>query len=188
LFTYSLIIGVYLNNVRQQFICLQKYVFIEEYPPVIYPFFIEEMPDLLDLPDEMILAIFNQIKPEILLLSSIFGIGNTRLEQLALTKCHSLDLTFDYHHPVEGSPIERFYCDILPYISNNIRCLLLNLIHLLHTDTIVRNCIGEMIFNLTHLKIILCRYHPKSGKRFEIGKLFSQFEIVYSKNIFADQT
>ncbi|CAF3580053.1 unnamed protein product, partial [Rotaria sp. Silwood2] len=51
---------------------------------------------LLDLPDELILIIMNKIKPRMLLLSSIITIGNHRLEQLVLDKCHSIDLTFDY--------------------------------------------------------------------------------------------
>ncbi len=51
---------------------------------------------LLDLPDELILMIMNKVKPRVLLLCSIITIGNNRLEQLALDKCHSIDLTIDY--------------------------------------------------------------------------------------------
>lgn len=131
------------------------------------------MAELLDLPDKMILAIFNEVKPELFLLSSIIRIGNNRLKHLALTKCHSLDLTFDYYYyPFLGSPIERFYLSVLPNISNHIRSLSLYLRHLLHVDTIVRHYTGEMRFCLTHLKIILCRYHRRSGKCFQIGKGF----------------
>ena len=54
------------------------------------------MVELLDLPDELILAIMNKVKPRVLLLCSIIGIGNNRLEQLAIDNCHSFDLTFDY--------------------------------------------------------------------------------------------
>ncbi|CAF2862057.1 unnamed protein product [Rotaria sp. Silwood2] len=51
---------------------------------------------LLDLPDELILMIMNKVKPKVLLLCSIIALGNNRLEQLALEKCHSIDLTIDY--------------------------------------------------------------------------------------------
>ena len=144
-----------------------------------YSFFsIEEMPSLLDLPDEMILGIFNEVKPEVFLLSSMINIGNNRLEQLALTKCHSIDLTFDYYHPLDGSPLQRFYLFTLPHISNNIRSLSINLRHLIHLDTSVRNCIDEMIFSLTHLKIIFGLYHRRSGKCFTIGKFFVHQKLL----------
>lgn len=129
------------------------------------------MPELLDLPDEMILAIFNKIKPKIFLLSSMIGIGNSRLEHLALTKCHSLDLTFDFRHSLNGTPIQRFYF-MLHHISNHIRSLSLNLRHLILIHTVIRHYIGKMIFTLTHLKIILCCYHHHSAKSYEIGKHF----------------
>jgi hypothetical protein len=129
------------------------------------------MIELLDLPDEMILAIFNKVQPQIFLLCSMFNIGNSRLEQLALSKCHSIDLNFVYWHTPWYKPlVERFYFDIFPFISNNIQSLTLNLIHLLPIDTIIRHC-EKIIFSLTHLKIILCCFHHNSGKRFEIGKL-----------------
>ncbi|CAF3086960.1 unnamed protein product, partial [Rotaria socialis] len=50
---------------------------------------------LVDLPDELILMIMNKVKPKVSLLCSIIAIGNNRLEQLALDKCHSIDLTID---------------------------------------------------------------------------------------------
>ena len=51
---------------------------------------------LLDLPDELILAILKKVNPQVLLLCAMIDIGNNRLEQLAFDKCHSIDLTFDY--------------------------------------------------------------------------------------------
>jgi hypothetical protein len=132
------------------------------------------MTGLLDLPDEMILAIFNKVKPEIFSLFSMFDIGNNRLEQLALSKCHSIELNFNYSHTPYGSLFERFYLYILPNISNRIQSLSLNSIHLLHFDTIIRH-VDEIIFSLKHLKIVLCRFHRKSGERCEIGKVLFDF-------------
>ena len=166
--------NIYLPTVRRTCIKTMNYLSNKSTVSCIcYSFFlIEEMLELLDLPDEMILAIFNEIKPEIFLLSSIIGIGNNRLEHLALTNCYSLDLTFDYYHPLDATPVQRFYLFILPKISNHIRSLSLNLRHLIHVNTIVRYYINQMTFSLTHFKIILFRYHRGSGKCFEIGKLF----------------
>ncbi|CAF1433754.1 unnamed protein product [Rotaria sordida] len=137
------------------------------------------MTELLDLPDEMILAIFNKVKPQVFLLCSMIDIGNNRLEQLALSKCHSIDLTFNYGHSSYRSLIERFYFYILPYISNNIQSLSLNLIHLLHFDTILKYY-NEITFSLTHLKIILCRFHCKSGKQFKIGHVSRNDDHIIS--------
>ena len=58
-------------------------------------FCIENLVELLDLPDELILAIMNKIKPRAILLYSMIGIKNIRFEQLALDQCHSIDLTSD---------------------------------------------------------------------------------------------
>ena len=107
-----------------------------------YSFFSpEEMPGLLDLPDEMILAIFNQVKPEMIF--SMIGTGNTRLEQLALSKCHIIDFTLNSYHHQRGPAVGRFYLYVLPYISNHFQSLTLNLTYLLHVDTIVRSSIGK---------------------------------------------
>lgn len=138
------------------------------------------MPELLDLPDEMILSIFDQVKPHIFLLSSMIGIGNTRLEQLALSKCHTIDLTLNSYHNLSGPVVERFHCYVLPRISNDFQSVTLNLKYLLHIHTIMKHCIHEMMFSLTHLKIILCRFHYKSGKPFEIGKFF--FDYLFKRN------
>jgi len=81
------------------------------------------MIELLDLPDELILAIMNKVKLQALLLCSIIGIRNNRLEQLALEKCHSIDLTFDYYKAPHQQLMERFYSHVLPSIYNNIQSL-----------------------------------------------------------------
>jgi len=85
---------------------------------------------LVDLPDELILTIMNKVKPQVLLLCSIITIGNNRLKQLALDKCHSIDLTFDYFQSSRESLMQRFYLHVMPRISNNIQSLILNIQHL----------------------------------------------------------
>ncbi|CAF3606850.1 unnamed protein product [Rotaria sp. Silwood2] len=82
---------------------------------------------LLDLPDELILIIMNKIKPGVLLLTSIITIGNNRLKQLAIDKCHSIDLTFDYAESPYERLIQRFYSHIMPDIIDNIQSLTINI-------------------------------------------------------------
>ncbi|CAF3745416.1 unnamed protein product, partial [Rotaria sordida] len=82
---------------------------------------------LFDLPDELILIIRNKVKPRVLLLNSIITIGNTRLEQLAIDKCHSIDLTFDYVQSPYETLIQRFYSHIMPHIIDNIQSLTINI-------------------------------------------------------------
>ncbi|CAF1556751.1 unnamed protein product, partial [Rotaria sordida] len=49
----------------------------------------------------------NKIKPQVLLVCSTITVGNNRLEQVALDKCHSIDLTFDYFQSPHQSVIQR---------------------------------------------------------------------------------
>ncbi len=85
---------------------------------------------MVDLPDELILLIMNKVKPEVLLLCSIITVGNNRLEQLALDKCHSIDLTFDYCQSPYKSLIRRFYSHVMPRIIHNIQSLTFNIQHI----------------------------------------------------------
>jgi hypothetical protein len=79
-------------------------------------FCIENLVELLDLPDEIILAIMNKIKPRAILLYSMIGIKNIRLEQLALDQCHSIDLTSDYFVSWSDEMlIQKFISFTLPY-------------------------------------------------------------------------
>jgi hypothetical protein len=119
----------------------------------------------------MILAIMNKIKPQVLLLCSIIGIGNIRLEQLALNRCYSIDLIFDYLYSPYESLMDHFYCCILPRISNNIQSLALNIKHLSDFNSIVQKHSDEILFNLTHLKINLRYFHHKTGTPHVLGKL-----------------
>jgi hypothetical protein len=129
------------------------------------------MIELLDLPNELILAIMNKVKPRVLLLCSIIGIGNNRLEQLAIDKCRSIDLTLDYRQSRHEQLMERFYSHVLPYIYKNIQSLALTLHHLSDISTFAEeNCDGTFP-NLTHLKIMLPRKCHITGATFTLGKL-----------------
>jgi hypothetical protein len=115
----------------------------------------------------------NKAKPHVLLLCSIIGIDNNRLEQLALDKCQIIDLTFDYLQSPHDSLFERFYSHVMPRIFNNIQSLTLYIQHLPNIITSVeKNCDG--IFpNLTHLRILRCRRMPKTGTPYRLGKLLN---------------
>jgi hypothetical protein len=126
---------------------------------------------LIDLPDELIVLIMNKVKPRVLLLCSMITIGNHRLEALALDKCHSIDLTFDYFQSPYRHLLQRFYSDVLPCISNHIRSLTLNIEHIPNVSYFVeRNCNGTLP-NLTHLKIMMGRRHSMTGTPYTLGKL-----------------
>jgi len=126
---------------------------------------------LLDLPDEMILTIMNKIEYRAELLCSIIDIGNNRLEQLALDKCHSIDLTFDYVQSPHKPLIERFYSHIMPRICNNIQSLTLNFQHIHRIVAFVKKNCNETLPNLTHLKIMIGRRSSKTGTPYTLGKL-----------------
>jgi hypothetical protein len=129
------------------------------------------MTELFDLPDEMILNIMNKVEPQVLLLCSIIDIGNNRLEQLALDKCQSVDLTFDYLHSPHELVIERFYSYVLPCICNNIQSLAINLKHLLPIDKALEMHCDGILSNLTHLKISPVRFHHSIRTPAIISKL-----------------
>jgi hypothetical protein len=76
------------------------------------------MVELLDLLDELILEIMNKVEAQVLLLCSIIGIGNNRLEQLALNKCHSIDLTFDYYNSSHQPFLKRFYSHVFSVLRD----------------------------------------------------------------------
>jgi len=135
------------------------------------------MIELLDLPDELILAIMNKVKPRVLLLCSIVGIGNNRLEQLAIGNCHSIDLTFDYRQSSHEQLMERFYSHVLPRIYNNIQSLVFTFQHLLRISAFAEeNCDGTFP-NLTHLKMMIPRKCSITGTTFTLGKLNYSFRF-----------
>ncbi|CAF1315789.1 unnamed protein product [Rotaria sordida] len=133
---------------------------------------------LLDLPDELILNIMNKVKHHVLLLSSIITIGNNRLEQLALDKCHSIDLTFDYVQSPYETLIQQFYSDIMPHIVNNIQSLTLTIRHIPHIITFAEKNSNGTLPNLTHLKIMIGKQHDQTGTPYTVhrsSKLLSIF-------------
>lgn len=136
-------------------------------------FCIENLVKLLDLPDEMILAIMNKIKPRAILLNSMIGIKNIRLEQLALDQCHSIDLTYDYFDSSYEILIQQFISFTLPCIFNYIESLTINIVHIQDLDDITKtiydkNCLN----NLKHLKIMAGRSYCNTGEHFRTGKLY----------------
>ena len=127
----------------------------------------------MDLPDELILSIMNKANPRALLLCSMVGIGNSRLEQLAFDRCHSIDLTFDYRRAPHHSLMRRFYCNVMPRISQHIRSLTINLDQISSIKTFVDNNCNGTLPNLRHLKIMLGAKQNKTGISYTIRKLSS---------------
>ncbi|CAF2974481.1 unnamed protein product [Rotaria sp. Silwood2] len=127
------------------------------------------MIELADLPDEVILAIMNKVEYRAELLCSIIGIGNNRLEQLALDKCHSIDLTFDYFDSPYELLMQRFYSHVMPRIYYNIQSLTLNVHHIRHFVTYVNENYNGTLLNLTHLKLVFGKRCFKTGTPYTIG-------------------
>ncbi|CAF4473209.1 unnamed protein product [Rotaria sp. Silwood2] len=111
----------------------------------------------------------NKVKPKVLLLCSIITIGNSRLEELALDKCHLIDLTFDYFQSSHEIFIQRFYSHVMPRISNCIRSLILNIEHLPKMISFAENECNGFLPNLTHLKIILNKQSRETGTSYGLG-------------------
>ena len=131
----------------------------------------------------MILTIMNKVQHRVELLCSIIGIGNNRLEQLALDKCHELDLSFDYFDSPHETFFERFHLQVMPRICNNIQSLILNIEHVPDIVTFAKeNCVGTFP-NLTHLKIIIGKRCPKTGTPFTLGKLLFSILFKFCWNI-----
>jgi len=126
---------------------------------------------LVDLPDELILAIMERVNPQVLLLCSMINIGNNRLEELAFDRCHSIDLTFDYLRAPHELFLRRFYSDVMPRIGHDIQSLTINLHHIASIKTIVENNFSGTLPNLRHLKIMLGAKLSKKGVPYTIGKL-----------------
>jgi hypothetical protein len=130
------------------------------------------MVELLDLPDELILEIMNKVEAQVLLLCSIIGIGNNRLEQLALSKCHSIDLTFDYYNSSHQTFLKRFYSHVLPRIYNDIQSLVFPMQHLTRISNFAKTNSDGTFPNLKHLKIMIGKKCSRTGTPFILGKLY----------------
>ncbi len=131
----------------------------------------EGVVQLLDLPDELILAILKKVNPQVLLLCSMIDIGNPRSEQLAFDRCHSIDLTFDYPEAAHRSLMEQFYSHVMPRVCHDIQSLTINFYHILPMTTFIKkNCNGTLP-NLKHFKIIVGIRRSKTGIPYTIGNL-----------------
>ena len=136
-------------------------------------FSIENIVELLDLPDEMILSIINKIKPRPILLYSMIGIKNIRLEQLALDQCHSIDLlSGDFDSSYEMF-IQKFISFILPCIFNYIQSLTIDILHIRNLNHITKTIHNKnFLNNLKHLKIMVGHFHCNRKMPFRAGKLY----------------
>jgi hypothetical protein len=135
---------------------------------------IENLVELLDLPDELILTIMNKIKPQVILLYSMIGIKNIRLEQLALDQCHSIDLTYNDSDCSSEWIIENFIYDFLPSNFNYIESLTINVMYMKLIDNTIRHKYryNENCLNLKHLKLMGGRLHCDMDSQFRHGKLY----------------
>jgi hypothetical protein len=123
----------------------------------------------------MILAIMNKIKQRPILLYSMIGIKNIRLEQLALGQSHSIDLTSDYFdisYKYETF-IRKFISFTLPCIFNHIKSLTIDIVHISAFDYMTeemknKNCLN----NLKHLKIMAGRLNSHAGICFRRSNLY----------------
>ena len=118
----------------------------------------------------MILAIMSKVKPQALLLCSIISIGNHRLEQLAIDKCHSIDLSLVYPGLSHELLFGRFYSHVLPRICNTIQSMTISFLQLLRIDAAVKAIGDESLPNLRHLKISAGRRCINTGTPFTISK------------------
>ncbi|CAF1491474.1 unnamed protein product [Adineta ricciae] len=123
---------------------------------------------LLDLPDELILAIIKKVHPQVLLFCSMIDIDNNRLKQLAFDGCHSIDFTFDYINAPHRSLMKRFYSDVMPLIGNSIQSLTIDLHHIRPIDEYHQNTDNKTLKNLRHLKIMLGAKRSKTGVPYTI--------------------
>ncbi|CAF4407326.1 unnamed protein product [Rotaria sp. Silwood2] len=128
--------------------------------------------ELLNLPDEMILSIMNKVKPRELLLYSIIGIGNNRLEQLALDQCHSIDLTFDYCHSPHEIIIKQLISSTFVCIFNSIESLSINVKHLPRLVHMAKTIDDKNCLNLKYLKIMAGRFYSNTGTPYTIDSYY----------------
>jgi hypothetical protein len=128
----------------------------------------------------MILAIMNKIKHRPILLYSMIGIKNIRLEQLALGQCHSIDLTCDYFDTSYEYEkfIRKFILFTLPCIFNHIKSLTIDIIHVSALDGMTQRMKNKTCLNnLKHLKIMAGRLNCNTGIHFRTGNSFRSDEF-----------
>ncbi|CAF1230576.1 unnamed protein product [Rotaria magnacalcarata] len=139
---------------------------------------------LVDLPDELILMIMNKVKPKVSLLCSIIAIGNNRLEQLALDKCHSIDLTIDYFQSPYESLMTRFYTHVAYRIIDNIQSLTLNIRQIPDIVSYVEKNSNGILPNLIHLKIMIGRQSHRTGTPYTLDASSMEiYRVLHSESL-----
>ena len=128
------------------------------------------VPELLDLSDELILAIMKKVHPQVLFLCSMVDIGNDRLERLAFDTCHSFDLTCDYPSNSYKLVMKKLYFNVMPRIIHEIRSLRIKFHQISFVNTFVKKRGIGTPRNLTHLKIILGAKHGRTNIAYTLGK------------------
>ncbi|CAM4789020.1 unnamed protein product [Rotaria magnacalcarata] len=118
---------------------------------------------LLDLPNEILFRILKKLD-NMDVLYSLLGINNQRLDNIAQEKTFTTILNFvsmssnDDVCSISGQILNRFYCDILPRIHYNVKCLILesnSMEHILLAGN-YPNLTSFKLFNFN--KEILSRY------------------------------
>ncbi|CAF5096483.1 unnamed protein product, partial [Rotaria sp. Silwood1] len=114
---------------------------------------------------------------------SIFRIGHNHLEQLALDKCQSIDLPFDFTHSPYELLIQRFYPYVMPRIYYNIQSLTLSLQHILRIVNFANENRDGTLSNLTHLKIMFGKRCFETSAPCTLGNsLLIVFVVILRKN------
>ena len=115
---------------------------------------------LLDLPNEILLYILNKLN-NVDVLYSLFDINNERLDNITRQKIYSNILNFTSITD-KTTIIDRFCMDILPRISSNIKCLIVEPI------SMKRILLATHYPNLNELKIF--NFRPNSSLHYFTGK------------------
>ena len=122
----------------------------------------------LDLPNEILAHILSKLN-NIDVLYSLFDIKNERLDSITRQKIYSNILNFASIID-KTTIIDRFCMDILPQISSNIKCLIVE------PTSMERILLASHYPNLNELKI--CNFRPKSS----LHNLTGRKKFVLMKN------
>ena len=115
---------------------------------------------LFDLPNEILLYILNKLN-NVDVLYSLFDINNERLDNITRQKIYSNILNFTLIID-KTTIIDRFCMDILPQISSNIKCLIVEPV------SMERILLATHYPNLNELKI--SNFRPNSSLHYLTGK------------------
>ena len=131
----------------------------------------------------------NKIKPQVILLYSMIGIKNIRLEQLALDQCHSIDLTYNDSDCSSEWIIRKFIYDFLPSNFNYIESLTINVMYMKLIDNITtyKYRYNENCLNLKHLKLMGGRLHSNMELQFRHRKLYLIVHFLFGSTHFIRQ-